>query len=206
MPGTVSKSKQLHTISEQHFQEVKTTPYNCEQATEENLRRLCNTTVKTQSSGCVQIAQHKDTVRPMELKYVAGTIVTAQTSDGPALLCLLGDVHAEDQFVQAALMHKKVTLATQHDAIVTSETTGLEETAVIQAGIEGPLAVGAVEEVLGCIDKVTLQAVADMEMDVAGVKVGQPLSDSQDVRLEFKNLEVERLHSICRQGIDAVLR
>lgn len=141
----------------------------------------------------------------MELKYGAGTIVAAQTSDGPALLCLLDDVHAEDQFVQAALIHKKVTLATQHDAIVTAEATGLEEEAVIQAGVVGPLAVASVEEVLGCIDKVTLQAVANMEMDVAGVKVGQPLSDAQDMRWEFKNLEVDRLHNICRQGINAVL-
>lgn len=114
--------------------------------------------------------------------------------EGPRRLAIVRRVDAEHDSADMMLAHPWPELATDTDAVVASDASGLPHPLVVECYVRGPVWLLQVHERVGFLPESILRAigtaVVDGQPDVEDARTGLPLAGPADPRWRFKEVEV----------------
>ena len=114
--------------------------------------------------------------------------------EGRRRLAVVRRIDAEHDSADMMLAHPWPELATDTDAVVTSDESGLPHPLVVECYVRGPVWLLQVRKRVGFLPESMLQAigaaVVDGQPEVEGVRTGLPLAGPADARWRFKEDEV----------------
>lgn len=114
--------------------------------------------------------------------------------EGPCRLAVVRRIDAEHNSADMMLTHPWPELATETDAVVASDASGLPHPLVVECYVRGPVWLLQVLERVGFLSEPILQAIGAAVVDglpeVEGARTGLPLAGPADPRWHFKEHEV----------------
>lgn len=114
--------------------------------------------------------------------------------EGRRRLAIVRRVDAEHDSADMMLAHPWPELATETDAVVAADASGLPHPLVVECYVRAPIWLLQVGERVGFLSEPILQAigsaVVDSQPEVEGVRTGLPLAGPADPRWSFKEDEV----------------
>ena len=118
-------------------------------------------------------------------------------------------VDAERDAVEMMLAHPWPELATDTDAVIASDDSGLPYPLVVECYVRGPVWMRQLRERVGALPESLLQAIGDVVVDrdrtVEGVYAGPPLAGPTDPRWHFKEDEVAEWATLTDDCTGALL-
>ena len=129
--------------------------------------------------------------------------------EGRRRLAIVRRVDAEQDSADMMLAHPWPELATDTDAVVASDASGLHYPLVVECYVRGPVWLLQVCERVGFLPEHVLQAigaaVVDGQRDVEGARTGPPLAGPADPRWRFKEDEVLEWSTLTDDCVSALL-